>query len=549
MSATVHAAVADAMAAEGVTGVAGVLGDAILDWAASLEARGIPFRSVRHEAAAVAMADGAARATGRVGVCGVTCGPGLTHAATSLAVAARRRSPVVAFVGDTPRRHRDMGGIQELDQRAFTRACGAGFVALRDAATVADDVRAAFDLARATSGPVVLDAPVDVQRDALPTPWSYAPTAPSAAGVARLQPDPAGVRAAAGLLAAATRPVVVLGRETVTASAVAAALHLADRSGALLATTVDALGLADGTPWSLGVVGPFLHAGPEALCGDADLLIAAGADLSAFPADVAAFGGAPVVALGAAGDVEPGRPADAHVPGDLGAVLAALAAAVPGAEGFRTPEVRARLAVDHRAEEIRRHPAPDDGRIDPRALCAALDERLPDDCTVVIGAAHFWSFPTMGLRGRPGRRFLHTHDFGCIGQALPIGLGVALAQPDRPVVVVEGDGGFLQHAQEVDTAVRHGLPVLAVVLDDDGLGAEAHKLTARGLDPSAGWIPTPDLGALARALGADGWCTDRLDAALAAVDAFRADPRPGVLDARVSRGVLSRSYRGRQSGR
>lgn len=545
MSTPVHAAVADAMRAEGVGVVTGVLGDAILDWAASLEARGVPFRSTRHEAAAVAMADGAARATGAVGVCGVTCGPGLTHAATSLAVAARARSPLVAFVGDTPRRHRDMGEIQEMDQRAFALACGVGFVALRDAATVAQDVRAAFRLARETPGPVVLDAPVDVQRDEFPGPWSYAPAPRAAAGPPRLLPDPRAIGAAAATIASAARPVVVLGRETVSCRAVPEALRLAERIGALLATTLDALGAADHTPWSLGVVGPFLHAGPEALCREADLVVAAGADLAAFPADLAAFGTVPVVALGAAGDAGHDRPADVHVLGDLHATLDALIAEAPPGPGLRTTAVRARLAVDHRSAEIARHPAPDDGRIDPRALCAALDDHLPDDCTVVVGAAHFWSFPTMGLRGRPGRRFLHTHAFGCIGQALPTGLGVALAQPGRPVVVIEGDGGFLQHAQEVDTAVRYGLPVLTVVLDDDGLGAEAHKLAARGLDPSPGLIPTPDLGAMARALGADGWCTADLDETVAAADAFRADPRPGVLDARVSRGVLSRSYRHR----
>jgi len=336
----------------------------------------------------------------------------------------------------------------------------------------------------------------------------------------------------------------VLGR--LDADDVPAAIRLADAAGALVATTLDAMGQADGHPFGAGLIGPFAHPRQEALCRRADLVLAVGGGLDRFPTAVATtFPDARVIGVGgAAARLGHARAADRLLSGSARAAAEALADHLGTPRtGYRTDAVRDSLAVDERREDLARAAYPPEaGRVDPRRAALALDDGIAASAHVVIGAAHFWSWPNMYLTRAAGRRFHHTHDFGAIGQALPTAVGVA-AGTDRPVVVIEGDGGFMQNVQEIDTAVRYRLPVLFVVLDDDALGAEYHKLRARGLPTGSSVIATPDCALLARAFGAAGVTATTVDEVADACAAFTADPKPTVLGIKVSRSVLSRSYR------
>ena len=157
----IHELIAQAVAAEGVDTVFGVMGDGNMMWLTAFEAmEGKRVIYCRHEANAAGMAEGYARLTGRPAVCTVSCGPGLSLLATTLIIASRNGTPLLVIAGDSPRRDRYYQ--QRFDQRRLAETSEAAAVDLRDAAGAAEDVRAAFHLAR-VGQPVVLSAAFDVQ--------------------------------------------------------------------------------------------------------------------------------------------------------------------------------------------------------------------------------------------------------------------------------------------------------------------------------------------------------------------------------------------------
>src|SRR5690606_30343533 len=137
---------------------------------------GIPVYYARHEGSAIVMADGYARSTGRVGLCSVTSGPGLTLTATGLVAASRNRSQLLVIAGDSPRSNKHYQ--QSIDQARFARASETWPVDLRSAPTLTEDLREAFYLTR-TAGPVVFNAPFDVQNEPVGDDWRYEPSSSS----------------------------------------------------------------------------------------------------------------------------------------------------------------------------------------------------------------------------------------------------------------------------------------------------------------------------------------------------------------------------------
>jgi thiamine pyrophosphate-dependent acetolactate synthase large subunit-like protein len=145
--------------------------------------------------------------------------------------------------------------------------------------------------------------------------------------------------------------------------------------------------------------------------------------------------------------------------------------------------------------------------------------------------------------------FHYTLDFGSIGQGLATAIGVAFADPARSTVLVEGDGSLMMHLQELETAARYDVRLLVVVLDDRALGAEYHKLAARGLDPTLGLMPATDLAPVARSLGCRAATVTSLEQLAPAVDEFVSGRGPMLIDALTSKSVISVPYWRTQYGR
>jgi thiamine pyrophosphate-dependent acetolactate synthase large subunit-like protein len=183
------------------------------------------------------------------------------------------------------------------------------------------------------------------------------------------------------------------------------------------------------------------------------------------------------------------------------------------------------------------------GAFDARLVTRALDRAIPDDAIIVTDSGHFHAFIGIHLGPGTARRFEIQNEFGAIGQGLGRAIGAAVAAPSRTVVCIAGDGGFMQTLPELDSVSRHCPNLLVVVMNDGALGAEFHRLSAKGLDPQSATWPTPDLAAIAGLFGVAGRRADSLEAVEEAVHDSLASGNAALLDVPISRAVVSRPYR------
>ncbi|MVZ99729.1 thiamine pyrophosphate-binding protein [Actinomadura sp. LD22] len=535
-----YEAMAEAFVKEGTTDVFGMMGDANMHWMDALAERGVRLYEVRHEGSGLGMADGWARAAGRPGVVTTTSGPGVSQLATSMLCASRAGTPLVAFCGETA--WGDEGAVQYLDQRRFAAAIECGFVHLSKADQAEEAVQRAFYLARTENRPIMLSAPFDVQTQDF-EPGDYVPSH-ELLPRGRTLPDPSRIEAARELIEGSKRIVIIAGRGARRAGAGEEILELQARTGALLATTLQAKNwLCDRTEFHVGLSGLFGSKPAQELLQEADCVIAVGASLNHYTTEhgylypearYVQIDSAPNVVMGN------GRVADCYVQADAVTALTELNQVLAGTriEGFHTDETRSRLTDWLEAPVDYVH---EPGRIDPREAIKVLDAAMPPEFDLVLGSGHQTDFGTM-LFQRSRQVTSNYGMFGAIGQAPLLTIGQIVAT-GRPAFVVEGDASFLMHLPEFETACRYGLPLLVVVMNDEGLGAEYHKLGAKGLTQDLAIIPNPELGGVARALGGGG-ATVRSAAELqAAVAEYVADPRPFVIDVRITREVLSVPYR------
>lgn len=528
----------------GVTRAFGVVGSGNFEITNALRAAGVPFTAARHEGGAATMADAFARMSGELTVLSVHQGCGLTNAATGIGEAAKSRTPLLVLAPQAPAQQ--VHSNFAIDQSALARSLHAAEERVHSPATALADAARAARTAVRDRRTVVLNLPIDVLAAPAVEP-AVAPADDSrATGAQRilprppLQPAAQEIRAAAAALEAAQRPVLIAGRgarharEEITA--------LADRTGALLATSAVAKGLFNGHPADLGISGGFSSPAVAELISQADLVIAFGCALNTWttrhgrllhPEAVLVQVDDQDEALGAH------RPIDHGVLGDSAAAAVALLAEVGAPDdaqrtGYRTPEVLRRIREEARWEQT---PTPDlsvpGERIDPRELTRALDRILPEQRIVSIDSGNFMGYPSQYLSVPDQLGFCFTQAFQSIGLGLPTAIGAALARPDRLPVLGTGDGGFLMMAQELETAVRLHLPLVVIVYDDAAYSAEVHHFGEA--DMSTVTFPETDIAAIARGFGADG-LTVRDVADLAAVTEWLAgDPqRPLVIDARIA---------------
>src|SRR5215469_16235634 len=417
----------------GADTVFGVVGSGNFHVTNALIARGARFVAARHEGGAACMADGWARATGRVGLVSVHQGPGLTNAVTGITEAAKSRTPLLVLAADVA--GSAVRSNFRIDVAALAASVGAEADRLYSPGSAVADVARAYRTAQAQRRTVVLAMPLDVQAGQCDPP--VIPPPPP------LLPCPPGTEAAAELarvLASAQRPVFVAGRGARVADARADLERLADACGALLATSAAAKGLFRGNPWDLDVSGGFATPLAAELIGAADLIVGWGCSLNMWtmrhgrligPGATVAQVDDEVSAIGAH------RPVDLAVLGDVAqtcrAVLAELAGRTTG--GYRSGDLRERIAREGRWRDVPykdegtgaadgnapetngagpgRDPADGTGagtggdgtgaagdngaRIDPRTLTIALDDLLPEERMVAVDSGNFMGYPSMFL--------------------------------------------------------------------------------------------------------------------------------------------------------
>ena len=510
----------------------GVVGSGNFTVTEAFVAGGGRFVAARHEGGAACMADAYARVTGRLGVCSVHQGPGLTNAMTGIAEAAKSRTPMVVLAGDTPAAA--LRSNFRIDQAAMVEAVGATADRVYGAASAVEDVGRALRRALVERRTVVLMLPLDVQGSECDG------SVARVGAVAAPAPAPEAVAALADLLQGARRPVLLAGRGAVLAGAGEALDRLAERTGALLASSAMGHGLFAGHPWNLGISGGFASPLALELLPQADAIAAFGARLTRWTTRQGELIRGAVaqvdVELESLGPVELPVLGDARATAE--AVLAELERRGHRADGWRDESLRAAIA----ARRWRDEPFDDAStseHVDPRALSIALDDLLPDERTVVVDSGHFMGFPPMYLRVPDAAGFVFTQSFQSIGLGLANAIGAAIARPDRLTVAALGDGGALMAIQELETAVRLRLPLLVVVYDDAAYGAEVHHFGPHGHDLGIVRFPDTDIAALARGFGADA-VTVRAVADLAPVgDWLARRDRPLLVDAKVNPDVCA----------
>ena len=444
-----------------------------------------------HELAAGFMANGYARASGRVGVVAAIQGPGFTYALTALAEARHDSAPLLLITG-APEGSRPFA-LQALDQAALAAPLAKAVIRGRSGDALAEDVARAHALALAGEpGPVVLELPGDP---------AEAGSAPAAAPAARRDPSPESLEA---LLRQARRPIFYLGQGC--ADGAASLLRLAEQLGAPVATTLSGRGiLPENHPLSLAL--DQLPDGVEQLnrmMASSDLILALGCKLShngtagfrlTLPADRLVHVDASDQVLGA------NYPARLLLRTDGPALLARLAAGTWSRSDWRTVE------LDACRQAARANPSPEPAFPDirpstPAGFFAALRTALPDDAILVLDSGQHQMlarrhYPVLAPRG-----LIAPSDYQSMGFGLPAAIGAAVAAPTRPVAALIGDGGFAMSGLELLTAAREKIPLLTIVFCDGSLGLiRAQQIREFGHTHGVTLDPI-DLAALAAATGA-----------------------------------------------
>jgi thiamine pyrophosphate-dependent acetolactate synthase large subunit-like protein len=543
--------VARAIADLGARRCFGLVGAANFKVTHALTELGVEFIAARHESGAVAMADVAARFSKDLTVASVTAGPGLTNALTAIAEAAKSDTPLLVIAGDVP--IGDVRSSFSMRQAEIVRAVGAIFVQISDPAKAYDDTLRAASRALGRRTTVVLSLPVDLQ-DAQVEPAPPAGPATIARFASReiAQPDVDRVRELVAAIKESRRPLVLAGHGAVVAGAERILIELADRIGALLATSLHAHGMFAGHDWNLGICGGFSAPAALELIPRSDLILAFGASLNPWTTKKGKL--IAEHARVAQIDVDKDRlgahgPVELKIEGDAAAVATAILRALDAPDGAASDHALWRSAgvAQVIARDKDRSSYADTGSaecLDPRTFTRAMDEILPKDRVVVVDGGHFVGWATRYLSVPDQRGWCIPIAFQSIGLGLASAIGAAVVQPHRLVVLAVGDGGFLMSVAELETAVRLEKRICIVIYNDSAYSAEVHQFAPKGFSPDIARFPTVNIADLARGAGANGVVAR----SLSDLDAVRRWVAAGslgvfVVDGRVNPDLVADWYR------
>ncbi|GAB3537758.1 thiamine pyrophosphate-binding protein [Arthrobacter tecti] len=530
----VSAAVADVVA-DRAGHLFGLMGNGNAHFISRLTRRGFGFTSPRHESATVAMADAYHRATGGVAAATTTYGAGFTNAYTTLAEARIARIPLVLIVGDAP-----ASGPRNFDIDQVKAAEAVSVKTLvAEPGNAAEITHRAFDLALQTVQPVIVAIPYDLATAPLTDSEPLEPLPAKAVW----PPETQDLDRVASVLASAERPIVIAGRGVVLADSAAPLREIGDRLGALFMTSVMAINAFD-SEWDLGVAGGFTRRHRLEVARKADVVLVVGASMNIFQTRYGTLFPPETRIIRVDNEPDEKHPIVVdYIRSDIRPFLEGLLERVePATTTWRNsvPEVA--------GEEFRSsHPIEDpvefapDGRLNPRAVVAALEDILPTERSVVMDGGHFIGWAPMYLSvPDPHAMILVGTAFQSIGLGFGSASGVSVARPERTTVLFSGDGGGLMGLADFETFLRATRRGVLIVLNDSAYGAELHQYAAKGLHNQAMLIDEVDFSAVGRALGAKGTKARTL-ADLTALSEWLASDDDGVfvLDVAISQQVVA----------
>jgi sulfoacetaldehyde acetyltransferase len=527
----------ETMAANGVTDIFGIMGSAFMDAMDIFAPAGIRLIPVVHEQGAAHMADGYARVSGRHGVVIAQNGPGISNCVTAIAAAYWAHTPVVMITPETGTMGMGLGGFQEANQlpmfEEFTKYQGH----VNNPKRMAEYTGRCFDRAMSEMGPTQLNIPRD---------YFYGEIEVEIPQPNRLDRGPGGehsLNEAAELLAKATFPVIISGGGVVMGDAVEECKALAERLGA---PVVNSYLHNDSFPASHPLwCGPLGYQGSKAamkLISQADVVVALGSRLGPFgtlpqhgmdywpknakiiqiDADNKMLGLVKKISVGICGDAKAAAIAltqrlanktlvcDASK-ADRAKTIAAEKAAWEKELDEWTHE-RDAFSLDM-IEEQKKEKTPTGGNyLSPRQVLRELEKAMPADVMVSTDIGNINSVANSYLRFEKPRSFFAPMSFGNCGYALPTMIGAKAAAPERPAIAYAGDGAWAMSMVEIMTAVRHDIPVTAIVFHNRQWGAEKkNQVDFYNRRFVAGELESPSFAGMAIAMGAEGIVVDQLD--------------------------------------
>jgi acetolactate synthase-1/2/3 large subunit len=489
---------------------------------------------VRHEQWAAHAAEGYARATGRVGVCLATSGPGATNLVTGLADAMLDSTPLVAITGQVGLPMIGKDAFQEVDIVGVTLPITKHSFSVEDVADLPRVVAEAFHLARSgRPGPVLIDIP----KTTLVAPT--APGAPPAVNLPGYRPTRAGnmaqIKAAARLIAAAERPVVMAGHGIAIAGATGEFRRFVERADLPVAFTLHGLGtLPDSHPNALGFMGMHGHAHVNRAIDRCDLLLTIGARFDdRATGRVDAFAPRATVIHVDIDPAEIGKNVRTAVPivGDARQVLAALAELVEPARRLDWHAEIAAWRVPPPAPDF----APDEVGISPFKLLAAIRQATGGEAifTADVGQHQMWA-AQWGAYERP-ERWISSGGAGTMGFGLPAAIGAQLGHPAAEVWAIVGDGGVQMSLPELATVAQEGLPIKLAIFNNGYLGmVRQWQQLFHDRNYSHTPIGAPDFVKLAAAYGIPGLRAERAGEVCDTIARARAIAGPVVMDFRIN---------------
>lgn len=473
----------------GVDTVFGMPGEHTLELYRGIQSSNVRHVLVRHEQGAGFMADGYARATGKPGVCTLITGPGVTNAATALAQAYADSIPVLLISGANRSESlgKGWGCLHELsDQRAVTAPLTAFSEIVRSPEDLPELIAQAFTVFRSRRPrPVHISIPIDMMNSPVSSTWTVRTPPP------RPAPNEAAIAEAASLLAQATRPVLVVGGGAQDAGETVK--RLAERLDAAVVSSNAGKGVVPGShPLSLG--GGMITKAVRDFMETADVMLSIGCEMSETDSFVDYLTiNARLIRI----DIDPAKfndlyPAEIGIQSDAKEAVEKLCDAL--GNGFSdhgmaglVEKVRVRQIEDFTPVE-RQH----------CKMLAALRQELPSETVIMGDIAQVIYTGAAAMPTDIPRTWFYPAGLGTLGCALPNAIGAKIAMPDRPVVAIVGDGGFLFTIQELATAVEEGLGIPIILWNNESLAAIRDRMADKGI-PAIGVNPrNPDFIAIAK---------------------------------------------------
>ena len=461
---------------------------------------------MRHEQCAAHAADGYARASGRVGVCMATSGPGATNLVTGIANAYMDSSPIVAFTGQVPRPFIGKDAFQETDIVGITTPITKYNFQVPEVSEIPRIIKKAFYIATTgRPGPVLVDLPKDAQIEIDEIEFDddieirgYRPN---------YEPHPIQIGRAADLLANAEKPVIIAGGGIIASGASSELVALAELLQAPVSTTLMGKGcIPENHPLSLGLLGMHGTIASNIIVSEADVLLAVGMRFSdRTTGNIEKFCPDAKIIHIDIDTAEIGKNIQPHVPIVADAKRALNALYEQLVQKFRKKE---RTAWMRRIEELKQQHEEMGNKsgLSPPRLMKELRKMLPEDAiiTTEVGQNQMWA--ALYLKAYKPRTFISSGGLGTMGFGFPASLGAKVACPDVPVVDIAGDGSFLMTEQDLASSVTEKIPVIVIILDNRFLGmvAQWQRLFYDRRYSSIDLGKTPDFVKLAEAFGAQG---------------------------------------------